>query len=77
MSGNRDINRAEQFRRRHAQYGPTAVYQASASPDAILALLERKGEGPEITADPRMLAQFRQLVPTRHRSADSSTAIPL
>jgi hypothetical protein len=48
-----------------------ALYRTVAAPDAVLALLERKGEGPpEVVVDPRMLTaveQARPLHPERFR----------
>ena len=62
---------ADQFRRRHSWHATTAVYRTVAAPEAVLALLERKGEGPpEVIVDPRMLAaveQVRPLHPQRFR----------
>jgi hypothetical protein len=46
MSWTTDIDRADQFRQRHSWHAPTAVYRAVVTPDAVLLLLERRGEGP-------------------------------
>jgi hypothetical protein len=46
MSWTTDIGRADQFRQRHSWHAPTAIYRVVAAPDAVLALLERRGEGP-------------------------------
>lgn len=53
MSWTTDIGRANQFRQRHSWHAPTAIYRTVAAPDAVLALLERRGEGPpEVVVDP-------------------------
>jgi hypothetical protein len=62
MSWTTDIGRADQFRQRHSWHAPTAIYRTVAAPDAVLALLERRGEGPpEVVVDPRMLAVVEQV----------------
>jgi hypothetical protein len=62
MSWTVNIDRAVQFRQRHAWHAPTAIFRAIVTPEALLALLERRGEGPpEIVADPGMLVDFAQL----------------
>jgi hypothetical protein len=64
MSWTTDIDRADQFRQRHSWHAPTAVYRAVAMPDVVLALLERRGEGPpEVVVDPRMLTAVEQVGP--------------
>jgi len=64
MSWATDISRADQFRQRHSWHAPTAVYRAVAAPEAVLALLERRGEGPpEVVVDPRMLVPIEQVSP--------------
>lgn len=64
MSWTTDIGRADQFRQRHSWHAPTAIYRTVAAPDAVLALLERRGEGPpEIIVDPRMLTAVEQAGP--------------
>ena len=64
MSWTRDIDRADQFRQRHSWHAPTAVYRAVVMPDAVLALLERRGEGPpEVVVDPQMLTAVEQVGP--------------
>jgi hypothetical protein len=56
MSWTTDIRRADQFHQRHSWHAPTAIHRTVAAPDAVLALLERSGEGPpEVIVDPRML----------------------
>jgi hypothetical protein len=62
MSWTTDIDRADQFRQRHSWHAPTAVYRAVVTPDAVLALLERRGEGPpEVVVDPQMLTSVEQV----------------
>jgi hypothetical protein len=64
MSWTTDIARADQFRQRQSWYGPTAIYQTVVAPEAVLALLERKGEGPpEVVVAPQMLAPVEQVGP--------------
>jgi hypothetical protein len=64
MSWTTDVGRADQFRQRHAWHAPTAIYRTVAAPDAVLALLERRGEGPpEVVVDLRMLATVEQVGP--------------
>jgi hypothetical protein len=64
MSWTTDVRRAHQFRQRHSWHTPTAIYRTVAPPDAVLALLERRGEGPpEVVVDPRMLAAVEQVGP--------------
>ena len=64
MSWTTDANRAHQFRQRHSWHAPTAVYRAVVKPDAVLALLERRGEGPpEVVVDPRILTAVEQVGP--------------
>lgn len=71
MSWTQDVNRADQFRQRHSWHGPTAIYQAVVPPAAVLALLERRGEGPpEVVVDPQSLTaidQLGDLTPQRQR----------
>jgi hypothetical protein len=71
MSWTVAIERAEQFRQRHSWSAPTAIFRAVVTAEALLALLERRGEGPpEIVADPSMLRDFSQYgetMPQRHR----------
>jgi hypothetical protein len=64
MSWTTDPGRADQFRQRHSWHAPTAVYRAVATPEAVLALLERSGEGPpEVVVDPQMLTHIEQVTP--------------
>jgi hypothetical protein len=61
MSWTTDISRADQFRQRHSWHTPTAIYEAVITPDAVLALLERRGEGREIVVDPELLTVVKQV----------------
>ena len=64
MSWTTNIGRADQFRQRHSWHAPTAVYRAIAAPEAVLALLERRGEGPpEVVVDPQRLTHIEQVSP--------------
>jgi hypothetical protein len=64
MSWTTDVDRADQFRQRHSWHAPTAIYRAVVMPDAVLALLERRGEGPpEVVVDPQMLPAVEQVGP--------------
>ena len=64
MSWTTDIDRADQFRQRHSWHASTAVYRAVVTPGAVLALLERRGEGPpEVVVDPQMLTAVEQVGP--------------
>ena len=43
---------------------PTAIYRTVVEPDAVLALLERRGEGPpEVVVDTQMLTAVEQVGP--------------
>ena len=46
---------ADQIRSRHVRYGPTAVYAATASREAMLAHFKRLDDGPELVVDPDAL----------------------
>ncbi|HEY1918986.1 MAG TPA: hypothetical protein VGH27_25725 [Streptosporangiaceae bacterium] len=62
MSWTEDVNRADQFRQRHSWHALTAIYRTVVSPSAVLALLERTGEGPpEVVVDPVMLTGIDQI----------------
>ncbi|MFZ0188336.1 MAG: hypothetical protein WAL72_15500, partial [Streptosporangiaceae bacterium] len=64
MSWTTDPGRADQFRQRHSWHAATAIYRTMAAPDAVLALLERRGEGPpEVVVDSRMLTAVEQVGP--------------
>jgi hypothetical protein len=62
MSWTEDVERADQFRQRHSWHAPTAIYRTEVSPAAVLARLERPGEGPpEVVVDPAMLTDIVQI----------------
>jgi hypothetical protein len=52
MSWTSERDLAEQLGRRHAPHGAAVLYQATITPGAILAYLERHGEGWTIVVDP-------------------------
>lgn len=65
MSWTPDVNRARQFCQRHSWHAPATIYRTVVMPEAVLALLERKGESPpEVVVDPRMLTTIDQLGPS-------------
>lgn len=74
MSWTLEVNRADQLRQRQSWHAPTAIYRTVVQPAAVLALLERRGEGsPEVAVDPQMLVgidQLGPLYPQRHREAE-------
>jgi hypothetical protein len=63
VSWTASISRADQFRQRHSWHAPTAIYQTVVTPDAVLELLERRGEGQEIVVDPELLTVIDQVGP--------------
>jgi hypothetical protein len=66
MSRTCERDLAEQLGRRHTPYGAAILYKAPVAPGAILAYLERRGEGWTVVADPRDLlrrAQVGRLIP--------------
>jgi hypothetical protein len=64
ISWTTDKHRADQFRQRHSWHAPTSIYQAVVTADAVLALLERRGEGPpEVVVDPQMLTAVQEVGP--------------
>jgi hypothetical protein len=63
MSWTTDISRADEFRQRHSWHAPTAIYEVVLTPDAVLALLERRGEGREVVVDPETLRVVKQVGP--------------
>jgi hypothetical protein len=71
MSWTTDISRADQFRQRHSWHAPTAIYQGDLPDghpsDAVLALLERRGEGQEVVVDPELLTAVAQVGPVYPR----------
>jgi hypothetical protein len=62
MSWTLDVNRAGQFRQRHSWHAPAAIYRTIVQPSVVLALLERRAEGPpEVVVDPHLLTDIDQL----------------
>ena len=61
MSWTCERDLAEQLGRRHTPYGATALYKATVAPGAILAYLERRGEGWTVVVEPAGLANIERL----------------
>jgi hypothetical protein len=60
MSWTADRNMAVELGARHTRYGRTWLYQAAVRPDAVLAYLERRGEGWTIVVNPGGLSQVKR-----------------
>jgi hypothetical protein len=60
MSWTADRNMASQLGARHARYGRAWLYEATVRPDAVLAYLERRGEGWTIVINPVGLSQLKR-----------------
>ena len=60
MSWAPDRSMADLLGRRHAWHGATALYRATIAPDAILAYLERRGEGWTIVVDPAGIMEIER-----------------
>lgn len=60
MSWTVDRNMAVQLGARHARYGRTWLYEATVRPDAVLAYLERRGEGWTVVVDPAGLSRIER-----------------
>ena len=58
MSWTADRNMAVELGTRHARYGRTWLYEATVRPDAVLAYLERRGEGWTVVINPAGLSQI-------------------
>jgi hypothetical protein len=52
---------AETLGRRHARYDAAGIYRATVEPDAVLAYLERPGEGWTVVVEPAGLTQIERL----------------
>jgi hypothetical protein len=52
---------AEHLGRRHTPYGAASLYKATVAPGAILAYLERRGEGWTVVVDPAGLSSIERL----------------
>jgi hypothetical protein len=61
MSWTCERDLAEQLGRRHTPYGAAILYKATVEPDAILAYLERRGEGWTVVVDPAALAYIERV----------------
>lgn len=61
MSWTCERDLAEQLGRRHTPYGAAILYQATVAPGAILAFLERRGEGWTVVVDPAGLTDIERL----------------
>lgn len=61
MSWTYELNLAEQLGRRHTPYGAAVLYKATVAPSAILAYLERRGEGWTVVVDPAGLTSIQYL----------------
>lgn len=60
MSWTADRNMAAELGARHTRYGRTWLYKATVGPDAVLAYLERRGEGWTIVINPAGLSQIER-----------------
>lgn len=70
MSWTAERHMAELLGKRHAWHGNAALYTATVLPDAILAYLERQGEGWTVVVDPAGLTGIDRLhdIPAREPS---------
>jgi hypothetical protein len=60
MSWTADQNMAVELGARHTRYGRTWLYEATVRPDAVLAYLERRGEGWTVVINPAGLSQIKR-----------------
>jgi hypothetical protein len=60
MSWTADRNMAVELGARHTRYGRTWLYEATVRPDAILAYLERRGEGWMVIINPAGLSKIKR-----------------
>jgi len=60
MSWTADRNMAVELGARHTRYGRTWLYEATVRPDAVLAYLERRGEGWTVIINPAGLFQSKR-----------------
>ena len=60
MSWTADRNMAVELGARHTRYGRTWLYEATARPHAVLAYLERRGEGWTVVINPAGLSQVKR-----------------
>jgi hypothetical protein len=61
MSWTSERDLAEQLGRRHTPYGAAVLYKATVAPGAILAYLERRGEGWTVVVDPAGLTNIERI----------------
>jgi hypothetical protein len=61
MSWTADRNMATELGARHTRYGRTWLHEATVRPDAVLAYLERRGEGWTVVINPAGLSQIKRL----------------
>jgi hypothetical protein len=61
MSWTFERDLAEQLGRRHTPYGAAVLYKAAVAPGAVLAYLERRGEGWTVVVDPAGLTSIERL----------------
>jgi hypothetical protein len=52
---------AEELGARHGHFNAAALYQATVTPDAVLAYLERRDEGWTVVVDPAGLTNIEKL----------------
>jgi hypothetical protein len=60
MSWTADRNMAVELGTRHTRYGRSWLYEATVRPDAVLAYLERRGEGWTVVINPAGLSQIKR-----------------
>jgi hypothetical protein len=60
MSWTADRNMAVELGARHARHGRTWLYEATVRPDAVLAYLERRGEGWTVIINPAGLSEIER-----------------
>jgi hypothetical protein len=61
MSWTSELDLAERLGRRHTPYGAAVLYKATIAPGAILAYLERRGEGWTVVVAPAGLVDIERL----------------
>jgi hypothetical protein len=60
MSWTADRNMAMELGARHARYGRAWLYEATVQPEAVLAYLERRGEGWTVVINPAGLSGVKR-----------------
>jgi hypothetical protein len=71
MSWTADRNMAVELSARQTRYGRTWLYEATVRRDAVLAYLERRGEGWTVVINPAGLSQIKRLEELLPRSPRS------